>query len=1017
MRHLVLLTAALSCILLAWSVCALALDPSFDISQYAHTAWTVREGFAKGEIISIAQTPDGYLWLGTQFGLLRFDGVRNVPWKPPANQQLPSSYILSLLTGHDGTLWIGTWNGLASWKDGKLMQYPELAGHFIFALLEDHAGTVWASGFSSAPQGGRLCTIRNGNVQCHGEDGSLGRGAENLYEDTKGNLWVGLENGLLRWKPGTAKFYTLAGNQDGIQALGEDADGTLLVGWKAGIYRFVDGKTEEYSLPGFVRQFRADRIFRDHDGGLWIGTLSQGLLHVHNGRTDEFRQSDGLSGDDVHAFFEDREGSIWITTINGLDRFREFAVATLTPNQGLSNAHVGSVLADRDGSVWLATRGGLDRSNKGQIKNDHVLGSNMNDYPNSLFQDDRGRIWVSTARGIGYLENSSFIPASGVPGGNILSIAQDTAGNLWVVNESSGLFRVSLKGEVQQNPWSKLGSQDHASVLAADPAQGGLWIGFFLGGIAYFKDGQIRASYRTADGLGEGRVSDFLFDHEGTLWISTAGGLTQLKNGHLATLTSKNGLPCDTVHWVMEDDTHSFWLYMACGLVRIDGSELSAWSGNPTRTMQVTILDGSDGVRSLATGGHYNPQVAESPDGKLWFLPWDGVSIFDPRHLPFNKLPPPVHIEQITADGKTYDASNGLSLPARVRDLTVNYTALSLVAPEKIHFRYKLEGQDSDWREVVNDRRAEYGNLAPRHYIFRVMACNNSGVWNEAGATLDFVIPPAWYQTNWFRVLCVFGFLGLLWGIHQRRVRELRREFNIGLEARVNERTRIARELHDTLLQNFQGLLPRLQAALYMLPERVAEARKTLETAIDTASEAITEARNAIKAMRLSTVEKNDLAVAVRTLGEELAAVNQPSPTFEVAVEGTPRSLHPILRDEVYRLVAEALRNAFCHAEARKIEVEIRYSEKDFRLQVRDNGRGIDPSILSGDGREGHYGLHGMHERAKIAGGKLNIWSELDSGTEIELSIPALRAYTQPLRSLRLLQKLSGKDKQRQEKV
>ena len=253
----------------------------------------------------------------------------------------------------------------------------------------------------------------------------------------------------------------------------------------------------------------------------------------------------------------------------------------------------------------------------------------------------------------------------------------------------------------------------------------------------------------------------------------------------------------------------------------------------------------------------------------------------------------------------------------------------------------------------------------------------------------------------------------MLWGMYELRMRRLAAQFNMRLEERVSERTRIARELHDTLLQNFQGLLPRFQAALYMLPERVTEARKTLEAAVDKASEAITEGRDAVKGLRLSTVEKNDLAVAVRTLGEELAVaiVNQSSPTFEVAVEGTPRSLHPILRDEVYRLAAEALRNAFRHAQARKIEVEIRYGEKEFRLQVRDNGRGIDPSVLSGDGREGHYGLHGMHERARIVGGKLKVWSELDSGTEVELSIPALRAYAQPPRGLRLLQKLSRKDK------
>src|SRR5215469_9919318 len=458
---------------------------------------------------------------------------------------------------------------------------------------------------------------------------------------------------------------------------------------------------------------------------------------------------------------------------------------------------------------------------------------------------------------------------------------------------------------------------------------------------------------------------------------------------------------------------------MPCGLVRIARSELDGWINDPKHVLKTTVFDNSDGVRTVSVHGESGPRVTKSPDGRIWFVPGDGVSVIDPHHLSFNRLPPPLHVEQIIADGKTYDASNGLSLPARVRDLTIDYTALSLVAPEKIHFRYKLEGQDPGWREVVNDRRAQYSNLTPRHYTFRVIACNNSGVWNEAGEALDFVIPPAWYQTNWFRAACVVAFLAMLWGIYELRVRQLAAQFNMRLDERVNERTRIARELHDTLLQNFQGLLPRLQAALnlYMQPERVTEARKTLEAAIDTASEAITEGRDAVKGLRLSTVEKNDLAVAVRTLGEELAVatVNQSSPTFEVAVVGTPRSLHPILRDEVFRLAAEAMRNAFCHAQAGKIEVEIRYGEKEFRLQVRDNGRGIDPSVLSGDGREGHYGLHGMHERAKIAGGKLKVWSELNSGTEVEITIPALRAYTQPPRSLRLLQKLSRKDKHKQE--
>src|SRR3984885_6749365 len=980
-RRIVALGITLACILLAGQPCALALDPSLDVSQYAHTAWKVREGFVGSEITSIAQTSDGYIWLATQFGLFRFDGVRNVPWQPPQDQHLPPGTIFSLLVDQSGTLWIGA-TGLASFKDGKLTHYPELAGQYIFKILEDHEGTIWASGVTDPI--GKLCAIRNGNIQCYGEDGTLGLGALGLYEDSKGNLWAGVLNGLWRWKPGLPKFYPLPGQPDGIQALAEDTDGALLVGWSGGIYRFVEGKTQPYSLGG--TQFRAHRMFRDQNGGLWIGTSGRGLMHVHKGSTDVFAQSDGLSGEDVHSLFEDRENNIWVATGNGLDRFRDMAVVTLTEKQGLSGDPVSVVLPDMDGSVWFGSRGGLDQWNNGQTKTYPV-------YPESLFQDDRGRIWVSTARELGYLENGRFTSVRGVPGGNILSITQDTAGNLWLINETAGLFRISPQNAVRQIPWAALGHKDHASVLAADRRQGGLWIGFFLGDMAYFSDGKVRATYTTTNGLGAGRVSDFQFDDDGTLWVSTEGGLSRLKNNRVATLTSKNGLPCDTVHWAIEDNLHSFWLYTACGLVRIARSELDAWAADPNRTIQATVFDNSEGVRSLPS--HYHPQVAKTPDGKLWFLPWDGVSVIDPRHIPFNRLPPPVHVEQIIADGKIYDASKGLQLPAHVRDLAIDYTALSLVAPEKIHFRYKLEGQDPDWREVVNDRQVQYSNLAPRHYTFRVTACNNSGLWNEAGTFLDFSIAPAYYQTTWFRVSCAAVFLTLLWGIYRLRVQQLQHQFAIGLEARVNERTRIARELHDTLLQSFQGLILRFQAATNLLPERSVEAKQRFETAIDQAAQAITEGRDAVQGLRSSTVETNDLAMAISALREELAADGTiaDSPLFRMAVEGTPRNLHSILRDEVYRIAGETLRNAFHHAQARQIEVEIHYDARQFRLRVRDDGKGIDPEILGEHPRPGHFGLHGMRERAKIVGGQLDVWSELDSGTEVELSIPASRAY------------------------
>ena len=738
--------------------------------------------------------------------MLRFDGVRSVPWQPPAGEHLPGGSIRSLLAARDGRLWIGTTEGLASWKDGKLTHYPELAGQ-VRPLLEDREGTVWAGGFVAST--GRLCAIQSGGTHCYGEDGSFGREVISLYEDSRGYLWAGAATGLWRWKPGPPKLYPMP---DRVSALMEGDDGALLIVMRdSGIRQLVDGKAEAYPLPGAERPSDRFRLLRDRNGGLWIGTIDRGLLHVHQGRTDLFARSDGLSGDFIQSLFEDREGNIWVATSDGLDRFRDFAIPTISVKQGLSNATVTSVLAARDGSVWLGTHDGLNRWNDGQITIYRKRSSGLpDDSVESIFEDYRGRIWVSTGRGVAYFENGRFTPVSDVPAGQVHSIAGDRVGNLWL-NQDQSLIHLLGAAVVERIPWARLGRTEDPRALLPDPMQGGLWLGF-SSSVAYFKDGQVRASYADADGLGKGRVTGLQLDRDGTLWAATEGGLSRVKNGRIATLTSRNGLPCDTVHWVMEDDDHSFWLYTACGLVRIARPELDEWATDPKRTIQTTVFDSSDGVSSHSLP-LYSPRVAKSADGKIWFLPLDGVSVIDPRHLPINKIPPPVHIEQITADRKTYDASSDLRLPPLVRDLEIDYTALSLVAPEKIRFRVKLEGRDPDWQDVGNRRQAFYNDLPPRNYRFRVTACNNSGVWNEAGASFDFSIAPAYYQTRWFQASCAAAFLGLLWALYRFRLHQIAQQFNARLDERVNERTRIARELHDTLLQSFHGLMLRFQAA------------------------------------------------------------------------------------------------------------------------------------------------------------------------------------------------------------
>jgi signal transduction histidine kinase/streptogramin lyase len=706
------------------------------------------------------------------------------------------------------------------------------------------------------------------------------------------------------------------------------------------------------------------------------------------------------------ALYEDRENNLWVATEDGLDRFRNTAVATFSVKEGLSNGQVRSVLADKDGSVWIATPGGLDRWSDGQITTYNHRDGMLNGLsPASLFQDRSGRLWLSTTHQIGYLEGNRFVAVTSTYDGRLLDIAQDSAGDIWMADQRGGLLHLSGGKLIERIPWSSIGHKDFAISLAADPSRGGIWLGFFGGGISYFASGKIQKTYSSAKGLGAGSVTNLQVEKDGALWAATDSGLSRMKNGRFATLDRENGLPCDPIHWMIHDDEGSLWLGTPCGLLRLARSEIDTWflAANKDQTANLvvhpTVFDNYDGVTAHEQAYRpYNPPITKSLDGRIWFVPFDGVSVIDPRHLPFNQVPPPVHIERISADGNSYNASDGLRLPRVARDLTIDYTALSLAVPQKVRFRYKLAGQDSDWKEVVNERHVRYTNLSPGHYTFRVIACNNSGVWNETGTSLHFSIAPAYYQTAWFRLCCVVALLLLLWVAYLFRVRQLEAQFAVGLEARVDERTRIARDLHDTLLQSFNALLLRLQTVSNVLPAQPDEAKRRIDRAIEQASNAITEGRDTLNELRSTGSAAIDLDQAISNFARELlsGSASELVPDVQVQVEGTPIPMNPIVRDEVYRIATEGVRNAIRHAHARQIEVEIRYAEHQLRLRIGDNGTGIDPAILDHEHKAGHWGLRGMRERAKLVGGTLEVWSQLDVGTEIDLSIPAASVYATP---------------------
>ena len=404
---------------------------------------------------------------------------------------------------------------------------------------------------------------------------------------------------------------------------------------------------------------------------------------MHAGRTDRFARSDGLTGDLVLTLFEDREGNIWVGTIAGLEKFREFAVSTISSKQGLSGDYVWSVLASRDGNVWIGVQNALNLWRTGRISIFQKQAGLPDPAAQSMFEDPNGRLCAFTRRGLVSFEGGKVTLVSAVPGGQVHATAADSAGNLWLAVDRS-LLHLRDGRVVEDVPWSRLGAQRAALTLLAGPEPGGLWVGSSLdSGIIYFKDGQIRQSYQARDGLPEGKIGSLSLSRDGALWAATVGGLSRISNGRITTLNSRNGLPCDMVHWSMVDGDDSFWLYTSCGLVRIARRELDAWTADPKRTIQTSVLDAADGVRLSTFTSGYTPRVSISLDGKIWFVTLDGVGVLDPRHIAVNKLAPPVHIESITADDKTYDLKPGMRLPANVRSLRIEYTALSFVAPEK----------------------------------------------------------------------------------------------------------------------------------------------------------------------------------------------------------------------------------------------------------------------------------------------------------------------------------------------
>lgn len=971
-----------------------ALDPERRISQYGHTAWRLSDDALGGSPTAIAQTADGYIWIGTLNGAVRFDGVKFVDWKELSSSPPPASSIVELFGASNGDLWIGTFEGLYRWRQGTL--HTEMTGFRTHGIVQDAAGTTWFTRTRIQQGTGGLCAINAEERRCYGpDDGFPFRFAEPILRDAKGSIWAGSAVGIARWD-GTAfnSFLPEALSDEkeqlqGTTSLASLPDGSILIGAARG-------------GPGLgVQQLKADvwsdfknasldasrldvtAILVDRDGAVWIGTANDGLYHMHGDRSDHYDSGDGLSGNSIGTLFEDREGNVWATTPQGVDRFRDLRVSTFSAREGLATDWFSSVTAAKEGGVWIATWGGLYRIRDGKVTVIDARSGLPGQLVTSLLEDSRGTLWVGVDDNLFRYERGRFHAIKkddGSPIGPVAGLAEIAPDTILVAPTRSGKITRIVDGRVRNSIGPPEGTRFNG-VAVLDSKE----ILFELTDerLVRLRDGDFETLLSGVLDIGKG-----IFDAPHSFWLPHRDGLLRWQDGRHRSLGAAAGLPCNRLFSATRDRLGNVWLYAECGLISIAEAELQRWWADASHRPSFALLDSTSGA--FPASSSFGPSSAVDDRGAMWFVGELLAQSVDPHSTRTNSLPPPVRIESLIADGRRIVAEGTVALPPLTREIEIDYTALSFSNPPRVRFKYRLHGVENEWRDVGNRRQAVFSNLAPGDYRFDVIAANNDGVWNTDGASLMFTIAPAYYQTLWFRILCAVLLAFAIWALVTIRIRAVVRQVRGRVAERLAERERIARDLHDTLLQGFHGLMLRFQVAIKSIPQN-DPARAAMEETLDRADAVLAESRERIRDLRLENSAVPQLPEALAGAAEDLR--RELPIDYRVTVEGAVRDIDSLIRDEMYLVGREALTNAFRHSQASLIEVEIHFDDMNVRLRVRDDGKGIADETLRNGGLAGHWGLSGMHERALRIGAELKIWNRSGAGTEVELRVPAAIAY------------------------
>ena len=1019
--------------------------------KFAHL--TTNDGLSQSNVKAILQDHRGFMWFATQDGLDRYDGNTFVVYKHNPNDpdSLSANLVVDLIEDDQGYLWIATYTGGVNKFDPRTERFTRyrhdpsnpnsIGADSVNSIARDSRGCLWfgteASGLdkfdpttktfthylndSDGLFVGRITKViedSHRDIWFVGERGLFhlniktgeiirpaatrnGLGADYVAEDEMGNFWILAYSpivGLVKYDPHAERVATYPVGAGGVglvnSKLFDDRGDGFWVPSSLGLY-YLDRRTEhltrlfqhDESNPDSLNDNAVISVYLDRGGVLWVGT-EKGGLNILNFQQKQFgsymhRPGDpnSLSPGRVTAIYRDSEGVLWVgfspRALDRLDRktgqVTHYVVGLEDPNSIEKGTDVNSIYKDARGYLWLGGWGsGIDRLDErtGQFKHYRHNPDDPNSLPSNhvlrIFGDRGGQLWVGHIDGVARLDPATeeftfYRPDPKNPtkyGNAALAFYQDRSGALWVARGEGVLSRYDDKTKTFAN---------------------------------YTPDS------RDPHRLNGGDISAIHEDRTGTLWLGASDGLYRYnrQDETFTRYTESQGLTSSVIQGILEDKVGRLWLSTKNGISRFD-----------PQTETFRNYDVSDGLQANEFS---QACYTQSPDGEMFFGGSNGFNAFFPENVRHNAYVPPAVVTSFKIFNKSVPIGaksvlkkailyvDSLTLSYRESVFSFEFAALSYANSQKNRYRYKLEGFEPSWNEVGSKQRlATYTNLDPGRYVFRVQGSNSDGVWNEEGVSLPIRITPPWWSTNWFRALFAFVLLTLLWAAYQLRVRQLHHQFEMTLEARVGERTRIARDLHDTLLQSFQGLVFRFQAARYHLPDRLEDASDTLDSALVSADQALAEGRSAIQELRSAPFKESNIEQMLLAMGRELASSQNrgdSAPSMRVIVEGKRRAERPMIREEIYRIARELLRNAYRHAHAQSIEAELRYDDDAFLLIVRDDGKGIDPKVLKDRGRAGHWGLPGVYERAEGIGARLDFWSETGAGSEVRLTVPGAIAY------------------------